>query len=66
MHAHWIVDDTPGTQYSTNHHANHCVASYAFGRQRCALGLLANLKKTREVKGTCRVEATSKTTLFKE
>jgi hypothetical protein len=31
-----------------------------------ALGLLANLKETREVKGACRVEATSITTVFKE
>ncbi len=32
----------------------------------CALGLLANLKWTREVKGACRVEATSISTVFKE
>jgi hypothetical protein len=31
-----------------------------------ALGLLANLKKTHEVKGACRVEVTSITTIVKE
>ncbi len=32
----------------------------------CALVLLANLKKTHEVKGACRVEATSIATVLKE
>jgi hypothetical protein len=32
----------------------------------CAIDWLANLKETRKVKGACRVEATSITTVFKE
>ncbi len=34
--------------------------------QVCALGLLAHLKKTREVKWACRVEATSIMSVVKE
>ncbi len=29
MHTHLIVDDTPGAQYSTNNHVNHCIARTA-------------------------------------
>ncbi len=37
-----------------------------FKKRPSALGLLPNLKETREVKGACQVEATSITTVVKE